>query len=352
MKKCYNGNYNYFIVKFKSFNDFSGKKEGFKLKFIFLDLEFNQKTGWIVDITRGQDIIQIAYTATDIEFKNEKSKNHYIKCDYSEINEKVKVLTGITFDNIKKGTSFTRAAKEFLNSIDVENVEDTYLLTWGDSDLRILKRNLYKHKINSKLLDKINVLDVQKIYMVKNNLKDHPALVKIFEKECEEEFSLIEDNHHNAFYDVKALIAVSKTLGREYILAKQDIARIDNIPLKESMIDRSIKIKLSNEKFRKYYTNKFNCKFCGKFTKLIFNDYICLDIISDRRYHSQIRYCKCCKRVFIKRENVTTKHKVISSRVIEMPKNSQVDKLIKRNILNYKSGEMKLNDFLRKYVSR
>ncbi|MGL4450018.1 MAG: exonuclease domain-containing protein [Sarcina sp.] len=320
------------------------------MRFIFLDLEFNQKTGWIVDITRGQDIIQIAYTTTEAEFKSEKSRNYYIKCDYSDINEKVKVLTGITFDNIKKGISFTRAAKEFLNSIDATNLENTYLLTWGDSDLRILKRNLYKHKINSRLLDKINVLDVQKIYMVKNNLKDHPALVKTFEKECKEEFSSIEDNHHNAFYDVKALMEVSKTLGASYILENQDIAKIDNIPLKESMIDRSIKIKLSNEKFRKHYTNKFNCKFCGKFTKLVFNDYICLDIISDRRYHSQIRYCKYCKRVFIKRENVTTKHKVISSRVIEMPKDSPIDKLIKRNILNYKSGEIKLNDFLSKYV--
>ena len=320
------------------------------MKFIFLDLEFNQKTGWIVDITRGQDIIQMAYTVTNDEFKNESSRNHYIKCNYSDINEKVKMLTGITFDNIKKGTSFLRAAKELLNIIDPIKPEETYLLTWGDSDLRILKRNLYKHKINSKLLDKINVLNVQKIYMIKNNLKEHPALVKVFEKECVEQFNLMEDNHHNAFYDVKALLEVSKILGVEYILEHQDIARIDNIPLKESMIDRSIKIKLSNEKFKKYYTNKFNCKLCGKFTKLIFNDYICLDIISDRRYHSQIRYCKYCERIFIKRENVTTKHKVISSRIIEVSKESQVDRLIKRNILNYKSGEMKLNDFFDKCI--
>ncbi|MGL5066409.1 MAG: exonuclease domain-containing protein [Sarcina sp.] len=322
------------------------------MKFIFLDLEFNQKTGWIVDITRGQDIIQIAYTTTDENFKNEKSKNHYIKCDYLDINEKVKKLTGITADNIKKGTSFTRAGKEFLGVIDVNDAQNTYLLTWGNSDLRILKRNLYKHKMNSKLLDMVIVLDVQRIYMVKNNLKDHPALVKIFEKECKEIFNSMEDNRHNAFYDVKALIEVSRVLGVEYILSHSKNANIDNIPLKESMIDRSIKIKISNEKFRKYYTNKFNCKFCGKFTKLVFNDYICLDIISDRRYHSQIRYCKCCNRMFIKRENVTTKHKVISSRVIEMSKDSQIDKLIKRNILNYKSGEMKLNDFLSKYGSR
>ena len=320
------------------------------MKFIFLDLEFNQKIGWIVDITRGQDIIQIAYTTTNIDFKNEKPKNFYIKCDYLEINEKVKKLTGITFDNIKKGTSFVRAAKEFLSAIDIEKPEETYLLTWGDSDLRILKRNLYKHKINSKLLDKVNVLDVQKIYMVKNNLREHPALVKIFEKECMQEFNLIEDNHHNAFYDVKALIEISKKLGVEYILGHADNAVVDNIPLKESMIDRSIKIKLSNEKFRKYYTNKFNCKFCGKFTKLVFNDYICLDIISDRRYHSQIRYCKFCERVFIKRDSITTKHKVISARIIEVPRDMQADRLIKRNILNYKSGEIKLNDFLSKYV--
>lgn len=318
------------------------------MKFIFLDLEFNQKSGWIVDITRGQDIIQIAYTVTDDKFKFSSEKNFYIKCNYYEINEKVKKLTGITFDNIKNGTTFFNATKEFMKEISKGNPNETYLITWGDSDIKILKRNLYKHKIKSGILDKIKVLDAQKAYMLKNNLKDHPSLVKIFEEECINEFKNLDNNHHNAFYDVKALIAISKKMGSKYLYKVYETAKLENVPLKESLIDRSIKIKISNEKFRKYYTNRFNCRECGKFTKLIFNDYICLDIISERRYHSQIRYCKRCNKVFIKRENVTTKHKVISSRVIDLHDNDMFDKVMKKNILNYKSGEIKLNDFLYK----
>ncbi|MGL4741435.1 MAG: exonuclease domain-containing protein [Sarcina sp.] len=318
------------------------------MKFIFLDLEFNQKSGWIIDITRGQDIIQIAYTVTDEKFKSSSEKNFYIKCDYYEINEKVKKLTGITFENIKNGTTFFNSIKGFMKEISQGNPEETYLVTWGDSDIKILKRNLYKHKINSRMLDKINVLDAQKAYMLKNKLKDHPSLVKIFEAECIEEFNKLENNHHNAFYDVKALIEISKKLGLGYLSSIYEYAKLENVPLKESLTDRSIKIKLSNEKFRKYYTNRFNCRECGKFTKLIFNDYICLDIISDRRYHAQIRYCKKCNKIFIKRENVTTKHKVISSRIIALQDNDSFDKVMKKNILNYKSGEIKLNDFLYK----
>lgn len=321
------------------------------MRFIFLDLEFNQKPGWIVDITRGQDIIQIAYRVTDEKFSEYKSKNEYIKFDYTDISEKVKKLTGITFDNIKKGTTFFKAAKELLRYISEYKASETYLMTWGESDLKVLKRNLYKHNINSKCLDKINVIDVQKIYMKKYDLKDHPSLVKIFEKECEMEFNNAKNNHHNADYDAYALKEIASVLGSDFILKHTTYALIENIPLKDSMIDRSIKIKLSNEKFRKYYNNRCNCKECGKFTKLIFNDHICLDIISDRRYHSQIRYCKNCKSVFIKRENVTTKHKVISSRIIDMPKDESKYNVIKRNIINYKSGEVKLKDFLEKYNS-
>ncbi|MGL4989907.1 MAG: exonuclease domain-containing protein [Sarcina sp.] len=316
------------------------------MRFIFLDLEFNQKSGWVVDITRGQDIIQIAYTITDDKFESSSEKNFYIKCNYYEINEKIKKLTGITFDNIKSGTTFFYAAKEFMKELSQGDLKETYLVTWGDSDIKILKRNLYKHKIKSGILDKIKVLDAQKAYMLKNNLKDHPSLVKIFEIESKKQFDKLENNHHNAFYDVKALIEISKILGSKYLYKIYEAAMLDNLPLKESLIDRSIKIKLSNEKFRKYYTNRFNCKECGKFTKLIFNDYICLDIISERRYHSQIRYCKRCNKVFIKRENVTNKHKVISSRIIGLQNDEMFDKVMKKNILNYKSGETKLNDFL------
>lgn len=319
------------------------------MRFIFLDLEFNQKPGWIVDITRGQDIIQIAYRVTDENFVEFKAKNEYIKFDYTDINEKVKKLTGITFDNIKKGTSFFKAAKELLMYISQEDAKKTYLMTWGESDLKVLKRNLYKHKINSRALDKINVVDIQKLYMKKNDLKDHPSLVKVFEKECEQKFINARDSHHNAAYDAYALKEIANVLGSKYILKNLEFALLENIPLKESMTDRSIKIKLSNEKFRKYYNNRCNCQECGKFTKLIFNDYICLDIISERRYHSQIRYCRNCKKIFIKRENVTTKHKVISSRIIAMPKDDTKHSVIKRNILNYKSGEIKLKDFLEKY---
>lgn len=319
------------------------------MRFIFLDLEFNQKPGWIIDITRGQDIIQIAYQVTDENFKSYASINDYIKFDYTDISEKVKKLTGITFENIKRGTSFYKSSKKFLSFISNEDSENVYLMTWGDSDLRVLKRNLYKHNVKSSLLDKINVIDVQKIYMEKYSLKDHPSLVKIFEKECEIEFIHAKNNHHNASYDAYALMKIAEVLGSDYILKNKDFAIIENIPLKDSLIDRSIKIKLSNEKFRKYYTNRFNCVECGKFTKLVFNDYICFDIISDRRYHSQIRYCKYCKKIFIKRENITTKHKVLSSRIIQMPKDDSKYIVVKKNILNYKSGEIKLKDFLEKY---
>ena len=316
------------------------------MKFIFLDLEFNQKSGWIVEVTRGQDIIQVAYTVRDENFNELKSRNDYIKYDYNEISQKVKLLTGITFDNIRRGTSFEKAAKELFSEIDVNSVNDTYLMTWGDSDLKVLKRNFYKYKINSKILDKINVIDVQKIYMKKFNLKDHPSLVKIFEKDCYNAFINSKSTHHNAYYDAYALMEISRELGVEYLLKHKEYGILDNTPLKESMIDRSIRIKISSEKFRKLYSNKCNCKHCGKFTKLIFNDYICLDILNERRYHSQIRYCSRCRVVFIKRENVSPKHEIISFRMIAMDVRDKNYALLKRNISNHKSGELKLVDFL------
>lgn len=130
---------------------------------IILDLEWNQpisqKRAVRTPFVLLGEIIQIGAVRLDDDcraadtFKITVSPQYY-----TEMNECVSALTGITEENLRHGLPFPTAFEYFKKWCG----GDFDLLTWGPDDIYILKSNLAVHKLNPEQIPK--TYDIQRIF--------------------------------------------------------------------------------------------------------------------------------------------------------------------------------------------
>ena len=116
------------------------------MNYIIMDLEWNntyckKKKGFI------NEIIEIGAVKLDEELNQVDTFSLFIKAQLGKkLHTRVKELTNISNDDISTGTPFSQAMSEFRKWSAGEN---NVVLTWGDTDVRVLVENFrYFNGIN------------------------------------------------------------------------------------------------------------------------------------------------------------------------------------------------------------
>ena len=133
------------------------------MNYIVFDLEWNQphtKEQRIKEpVTLNGEIIQIGAVKLNDSLSICESFDTIVRpIYYTQMNTKVKRLTGISQDDIERGESFVSAYRRFLEFCG----EEFCFLTWGGDDIGILISNMAIHKIPTNPFP--NTYNLQRIY--------------------------------------------------------------------------------------------------------------------------------------------------------------------------------------------
>ena len=133
------------------------------LKYIVFDMEWNQTYGHERPLSFGRtlsgEIIEIGAVRLDDEFRVEDHFKIYVRPTfYKKLHSAVKRLTGIDRATLESAPSFPEALKAFRAFC----TDDFVTLTWGDSDVPILRENIDAHSLPAWTAKNYNL---QSIYM-------------------------------------------------------------------------------------------------------------------------------------------------------------------------------------------
>ena len=109
------------------------------MNYIIVDLEWNntyckKKNGFL------NEIIEIGAVKLDENLQTVDTFSMFIKAQLGKkLHTRVKELTNITNDDISGGTPFSQAMALFRKW---SSGEDNVILTWGDTDVRVLVENI------------------------------------------------------------------------------------------------------------------------------------------------------------------------------------------------------------------
>ena len=120
------------------------------MNYIVLDMEWNQANSYsemVKDpIMLTGEIVQIGAVKLDETFHAIDSFNQRVKpCYYLEINPLVAKVTKLTSDDLQKGSSFSDAFEQFSDWCGT----DFQFLVWGTEDIRVLRKNMTLHDIET-----------------------------------------------------------------------------------------------------------------------------------------------------------------------------------------------------------
>ncbi len=137
--------------------------------FIILDLEWNnaysRKHKCFIN-----EIIEIGAVMLDEQLNTVSSFSLFIKAQLGKkLHSRVKELTNITNEDINKGTPFSKAMSYFRKW---SSSEDCAVLTWGDTDLRVLIENFHYFNGISVIPFLKKYLNLQKYTQAFLNLSD------------------------------------------------------------------------------------------------------------------------------------------------------------------------------------
>ena len=119
------------------------------MKYVVFDMEWNQTYGCERRLPYGRtltgEIIEIGAVRLDEDFRAEDSFKVYVRpVYYKKLHSMVRRLTGITADLLREeGVTFREAYERFLAFCG----DDFVTMTWGDSDLPVLRENIDAHSL-------------------------------------------------------------------------------------------------------------------------------------------------------------------------------------------------------------
>jgi inhibitor of KinA sporulation pathway (predicted exonuclease) len=142
----------YYIIQLQKINKFRGKF----MNYIVFDLEFNQgynfekETKTVINPKCPFEIIQIGAVKLNENFETVGALDVLVKPEiYTRLNPFVKELTGLTIEELDRGTSFKEMYKEFLEFIKTDR---SVLCVWGVADIKELFRNIEYHELDTSLV--------------------------------------------------------------------------------------------------------------------------------------------------------------------------------------------------------
>ncbi|MBQ2642977.1 MAG: exonuclease domain-containing protein [Eubacterium sp.] len=133
------------------------------MDYIVLDLEWNQNPYGKKGSKPGLpfEIIEIGAVRLNHKLEIEDSYQQVIKPRvYKKLHYKIKEITHLTNEELKKGMDFRKAIREFLKWCGDEYT----FVTWGSMDLTELQKNMKYYKLERILDFPLYYVDLQKIY--------------------------------------------------------------------------------------------------------------------------------------------------------------------------------------------
>ncbi len=150
------------------------------MKYVVFDMEWNQTYGRERRLPYGRtltgEIIEIGAVRLDEDFRAEESFKVYVRpVYYKKLHSMVRRLTGITAELLREeGVTFREAYERFLAFCG----DDFVTMTWGDSDMPVLRENIDAHSLPAWRAKNYNL---QSIYMRKVSSKNCISLETVAE---------------------------------------------------------------------------------------------------------------------------------------------------------------------------
>ena len=126
------------------------------MNYIVFDLEFNQGYNFtkesknVINPKCPFEIIQIGAVKLNANFETVGVLSILVKPEiYTELNPFVKEITGLTIEDLNRGTSFEQMYEEFIAFIKDDK---SVLCVWGVADVKELFRNIEYHDLETSIV--------------------------------------------------------------------------------------------------------------------------------------------------------------------------------------------------------
>lgn len=199
------------------------------MKYIVFDMEWNQTRGPEHRLSDGRllsgEIIEIGAVKLNERFAPVGTFKTYVKpVYYKKIHSRIKELTGITNDILKDAPEFPEAFESFMEFCG----PDFATVTWGESDIPVLKENLSANEMEK--WEYVNY-DLQTIFLKQTGSSAQNIALESAAYECEIEFT---EQLHDALIDaaITAMIAgkLDMTTGiNDYVFTPKDLSELDHL---------------------------------------------------------------------------------------------------------------------------
>ena len=202
------------------------------MNYIVLDFEWNQTRGRELLLDNGRllsgEIIEIGAVRLDEKQNITGSYKYLIKpVFYRRIHSRVRQLTGIDNEVLKRGVPFEVAFEKFLDFCR----DDFVTVTWGNSDITVLKENLEAHGF-----DKWDVpnYDLQVIYKAQTNAPRQSVALNTAASDMN---IFIPDNLHDALTDAMLTSSICRKLDMKRGIAEYKSPLTDPMDLDHIAFD-------------------------------------------------------------------------------------------------------------------
>jgi len=192
------------------------------MAYIVIDFEFNQAFDFEdgsskLDLGCRFEIIQIGAVKLDSDLNIIDEFNVLVKPQiYRRIHPYVERITGLEKSSFENAKKFSQAYKEFYNFTEDEK-SDKIFCVWGNSDIKILYKNLKYYNIIDKPII-IKYIDVQSL-ATKYLKYDKGETIGL--KNAVEALGIqTEEYFHNAFYDALYTAQIFKKVKSENLTIK------------------------------------------------------------------------------------------------------------------------------------
>lgn len=199
------------------------------MNFIFVDLEYNRlefgktkfKKSKYTEKPLMNELLQICIVVTNDRFKVLSDFNLYVKPTLTEkVSKSIAEKTKLDENKLKKiGKPLGTACDKLRMYLNKYNVSDSFVITWGTDDIRVIDENLMASGMS--LENNLKNIDLQVVFANRNgfydecNVMEHVSLINAG---LMSGVSVPYDNAHNAMVDVDITIGVAKSIGSKFIL--------------------------------------------------------------------------------------------------------------------------------------
>jgi len=174
-----------------------------KYTYIFVDVE--------ATLIRGkQSVIEIGAIKWMPDGTIEEFSQLIQPFKFRKLNAHIQKLTGISTEQLLHAPSFKEVMPRFIKWCE----GDTILVAFGEFDRKVLEDDLLRNHMDLDFL--YPFVDFQQKYMIENQLKEQPSLLKLLEK-----YEIETETQHRALADAISLFKIFKETNGEELIEKQ-----------------------------------------------------------------------------------------------------------------------------------